>query len=801
MLISKNILSQFVTLPKKLTPQELMSKITVASVEVEGIRDLSEEFKGVIVAEILEVKKHPNADKLQLALVDTGKEKLEIVCGAPNIAVGQKVPLATLGTYLAAMKMTIELRPVRGVNSNGMLCAADELGLGEDHAGILILDSKLKVGTPFAEAMGMDDWILEVDNKSMTHRPDMWGHLGFAREVGAVLGAKFKGFNAKKINAESAEKLHVVVEDTKACPRYMGVIIDGIEVGPSPAWLKNKLEILGQRSINNIVDITNYVMFELGQSLHAFDFEKIDGHLTVRKAKNGEKLVALDEVEYSLTADDLVIADSKRPLIIAGIKGGKESGVSDSTNKIILESANFEHVTIRKTSMRLALRSEASARYEKSLDPNLSELCLSRAIELILEVCPKAKVVSKVVDIKNFKLDQGPIKTSVDYLQKRIGAKIPKKEIVDILKSLGFKSVVSGQKLSVTIPTWRATKDVTGEHDIVEEVARIHGYNNLKPVLPNIGMRFTPVDLRKELEEKIKDMLALGFDMAETYNYSFTNENDIKLFGQNAEDFIRVLSPQSADLSLLRTSMIPNLALSAASNSRFFEHFNLFEVGSVYLKDQKGAVAEPTGKEFLPKQEVHVAGTVYDKGNKDPFFTVKNIVEGLLHRLHFRYSLEFAEQCPAWANGNRFLFVRINDKTVGYISELSQKVQNKIGLKERVGIFDLDLDELAAQYSTELRYVPIPKFPAIDLDISIMVDANTYWQKVQEIVRAADKDLIRDIILFDIYQGEGMEAGKKSLAFRVTYRSDDKTLELKEADLVHNKIKEALKKELGAVIR
>jgi phenylalanyl-tRNA synthetase beta chain len=555
------------------------------------------------------------------------------------------------------------------------------------------------------------------------------------------------------------------------------------------------------------------VMFELGQPLHAFDQTLINNspdsakattgkQIIVRKAKSGEKILALDDKEYELTNEDLVIADSKKALAIAGVMGGKISAISASTTKIVLESANFEHVTIRKTSQRLGLRSESSARFEKSLDPNLSPLALARAIELILEICPNAKVVTQVTDKKNFKLNQGPIKTSVDYIQKRIGYKVPEKEIVRILTSLGFvvKAAKSGD-LSVIIPTWRATKDITGDYDLVEEVARMYGFNNIPAVLPTAKLVRAPFDPLKSLIDQVKPLLAFGFEMAEIYNYSFVAEDYIKKFGESEENYIRVANPQAKGLDLLRRSLVHNLVKSCEANARFSPAFNLFEVGQVFKKEEKGEATDHLAKEFLPKQDVMAAGLIYEKGNKQPFYIAKNVVDILLHRLHFKPQLLTGSTEVSWLNGQRFLEVRIGDQSYGYVSELDPTLAGKLGIKERVAVFEINLSKLSQIYNDRVEYSAIPKYPSIEMDISMIIDKGILWQEVLDQIASVNLTLVRNVEMFDIYSGEGIPEDKKSVAFRITYRSEDKTLETVEAEALHKKIKEILKSKLDATIR
>jgi len=800
MLLSKKWLSEFVTLPQDVSPKELLERVTVASVEVEGITNPAKNLAGVIVAEIREVLPHPNADKLRIAKVFDGKNELQIVCGAPNIAAGQKVPLAPIGTTLPAMGVTIEERAMRGEVSQGMLCASDELGIGTDHEGILILDPEAKVGMSVAELLGLDDWILEVDNKSMTHRPDMWSHFGFAREVAAIFDLPFAEPKIPEIK-EGKQKITVQVENTEACPRYMAVKLEGVKIGPSPDWLVQRLEMVGMRSINSVVDATNYVMLELGQPLHAFDARQIaDEHIVVRNAEQGEKLKLLDGQEVKLMPSDLVIADAQRILALAGIKGGLESGVTNDTTSIIIESANFDHIIIRKTSQRLGLRTDASARYEKSLDPNLTERALRRVVALLGEMSG-GQVVSTVVDVSHFSLNQGPIVVTLEYLTKKIGMPLKAEEVSAILELLGFKLKVSKEVFTITIPTWRATKDVSGPHDIVEEVARIYGYANITPQLPTIQVVRPRVDYEKMLVEKSRDLLAYGFDMHEVYGYSFIAQKAVEQFGDDPERYIRVTNPQAEGLELLRRDLTPGLVLQNPANARMVDSCNLFELGLVFDKSAEGVFADASEKQRLPKQELRLAATIYGGGEVTPFYTAKNVAEILLRRFHYVPELIPQTLPYAWLHPERTLVISVRGEQVGIVSELAPALQKQLKLKHPVGILELNLTKLAQWYSDAREYVAIPKFPAIELDISMEIGRTTLWSAVEKAVLGMGNELIREVTLFDVYEGKGVAAGNKSIAFRVVYRSDDKTLSTAEADTVHAVVKKLMEKEFKAQIR
>ncbi len=804
MYISKKWLQEYVTLPKKITPEELGEKITVASVEVEEVVDQAAQLTGVIVAEITEVLPHPNADKLQLARVFDGKQELRIVCGAPNIAVGQKVPLATIGTYLPAMEFTIEERAVRGEVSQGMLCAPDELGLGSDHAGIMILDADAKVGQPLSQHLHLDDWIIEIDNKSLTNRPDMWGHYGIAREIAAIFNTPHATYTPKKITLakKGTLPLTVTMKADDACIRYTAHVLTGIQVTESPEWIRHRLQAIGQQPINNIVDAANYVMFEFGQPLHTFDYAHIaKGTVAVRTAKAEEKVTTLDGTELTLTTHDLIIADAQKPLAIAGIKGLKTSGIEEATTTILLEAGVFDHVTIRKTSERLGLRTDASVRFEKSLDPHGIEMAVSRFIEIISETCPEVAVVAQHDDTRYRAKKTKPITTTVEYLSKAIGAKLTKKEIADILTRLGFQVQGTGSALSLVVPTWRATRDIEGVHDIVEEVARIYGYGTITPQLPYVQIKRPHVDYEKMLIEKTRDIMAYGFDASEVYSYSFRGEKDVQDFGEAQDSFIRIINPITSGAELLRRHLAPTLVRQVALNAREYDQINLFEVGKVFRKEEQGELLAQDSKERLSKQDTHMAFVVSSKGDAKPYFTAKNVIETLLQRLHCKAALTAQKEAVPWLHTQRSRAVMVGDVVVGYVGEITHSVQKKLKLKERVGVCEINITALASLYSDARLYTSLPKFPSIEMDVSMIVDQQLLWETIVDTIKNLNKEWVRDIVLFDIYEGEAIPQGKKSVAFRITYRSDDKTLETGEVDALHNEIKGILEKEMRAEIR
>jgi phenylalanyl-tRNA synthetase beta chain len=815
MKISLNWLKDFVNIPGKITPEELGLKLKMATVEIEGIEKKGERLEKIIVGEVLEVKKHPNADRLSVTKVNiSGGKILNIVCGAPNVAAGQKVAVALPGTVLAN-GVKLEKREVRGIMSEGMICAEDELGLGTTHLGIMVLPKTAKIGKKLSDVLPITDVIYEVDNKSLSNRPDLWGHYGMAREVAAFLGQKLKVYKIHKVSKVSKSKvnLKIQVQNKKLCPRYLGVAVENIKIASSPEWLRWRLESVGVRAINNIVDITNYVMLELGQPLHAFDFIKIESVkskiknqkskiIEVREAKNGENIITIDGVQRKLDSSMLVIADAEKPIAIAGVMGGANSEVDNETTSIILESANFDSVSVRKTSMRLGLRTEASMRFEKGLDPNLAELAMMKALELILALIPEAKVASKIVDVKNFKLNQGPIKLDLDYLNKKIGQEISAAKVIQILNGLGFGVKKAGKALAVKIPTWRATGDIKIPDDLVEEVARIYGYDNIAPQMPKVAMDPPEVNRDRLVERKVKNILAGGLEMTEVQNYSFVDEKNLRKAAFDASKHIRLINPIAKNLSHLRQSLIPNLILNIAQNQHFFEKIRIFELGTIFYPELGQFKKDAKGKDFLPQQDKSLVGMIQETGDKEPFYQTKDACAVLLNELNINYEFVILkEQPPAWAHPKRILYLKSGEKILGLITELHPKVQNDFGIKEKIGIFGINFDDLVKLYSDKRIYKPIPKYPSIELDLAVIVPKKTVWEEMLKTILATENRLIREVKLFDIYEGKGMEVGKKSLAFRVVYRSDERTLKLDEVKKIEAKVLQILNQKFEAKLR
>jgi len=816
MLVSYNWLKQYVDLPDSLTPEELGLKLTMGVVEVEGVKKRGEKLDGVVVGEILEIKKHPNADKLSVAQVDVGEKKpRQIIFGQMvEMEVGFKIPVALAPTTLPGDNKIKEAK-LRGVESQGMLCLDQEMGLAEEGVSIRFFDKKIKNGTPIIKALGLDDTIFEIDNKSMTHRPDLWGHYGLAREVAAAYGKKLAPYDPPKIGKREAgsEKrecidLKVHVEDLQMCPRYMAVAIDGIKVESSPDWMQNRLLAVGLRPINNIVDITNYVLYDLGQPMHAFDASRLGGtgngergiKIIIRRAKDGEKFTTLDEQQYELTSDMLVIADEKKAVALAGVMGGMNSEISDNTNTIVYESANFNATNVRHTALQLGLRTDSSTRFEKSLDPNNAQLALRRAVQLTLEICPGAKVVSSVADERDFYLNQGPIDLSLEFLNKKIGKEIEKKEVIKILEGLGFFIVDKKEVLKVTVPTWRATKDISIPEDLVEEVARVYGYGNIETSLPMFSITPPKRNEPRLLERKIKNILAGEYGFTEVMLYSFIAPELIKKTGFDVKKHIELDNPIAKDRPYLRRSLLPNLLEALEKNTHIRDSVYLFEFGKTFIKEELGERVSENSDELLPRQDVMCNIVYSSKVDEVPYYEVVSAVRELLSTLGVGFRLEPAFVTEKYIHPGRAANIVVRGISVGVVGELHPAVQEKMGIDMCVGIAELNLNVLLEYISEKSNYKGISQYPAVLRDIAFVVERDVVHEDVVMTIKKVD-ELITDVELFDVFVDNKLGKGKKSMAYHITYLSKEKTLEAEGVDIIHKKVGEILTKQFKAEIR
>jgi phenylalanyl-tRNA synthetase beta chain len=802
--ISLNWIREFVDLPK-LSGKEFGWELTVHTAEVEGVIDEAKNYENMVIGKVLSVKKHPGADRLNLAQVDIGDRTEQIVCGGQNLFEGMLVAVAKPGAWVRwhgeGEPAELTEAKIRGESSYGMICAGEEIGLAPDNTAetkeVRIHDltaTKAKVGTPLAEALNRNDTLLEVDNKSLTHRPDLWSHYGFAREFGAIFGKPLKKLDPflKIKPASGKEKVSIKIENSTLCPRFSAAIMTGIKIEESPEWMKARLRAAGMNPHNNIVDVTNFVMLELGQPMHAYDRKVVgDDGFIVRTAKKGEKLVTLDETEKKLHEEDpLVCNKSGEALGLAGVQGGLKSGISDATTEIILESAAFNPVVVRKSSARHALRTDASQRFEKGLDPGMTEVAINRAINLLQELCPSAKLAGPIVTEGTWKPKKIVVTVSPESVNSKIGVKIPTKEMVSILKSLEFEVALMGKNLKVTVPAHRATGDVSIEEDLVEEVARIYGYDNIPAVLPHKPMQLPLENPERFYKHATRNIFALGLGFTEVVNYSFYSKNHLENCGLQEEGHLKVLNYLSEDQTHMRRSLIPKMLDNIATNQRNFEKVRIFELGHTY---------EEVG-DYMPREEKHLAAMVAEPG--EPFFVIKGALENYLKAFGVTsFQLHESKKPLAYAHPKKCMDITVRGKTVGHLFTVHPGVLKAYDLTTNSGAFELNFSALVQNGREEKRFKPLPKFPSMSFDISVLVDKKTKSSELERAIRSGDEaKIIESVELFDSYEGKNIPEDKKSLSYTIVLRHPERTLTEEEFQKIHGSAFLAIERS-GGIIR
>lgn len=794
-LLSYSWLKEYVATKKQ--PRELAKLLSLHSMSVERVLpevDLLSDK--IVLGEILEVNPHPNADRLKLAVVNVGEEKVNVVCGAPNIKAGMKIAFAKSGAMVRwhGEGDPIELKPakVRGVESFGMICDDCEIGLAKLPNPIGVTDYshvKAKVGTPMAEALKLDDTIM--DTEITTNRIDAASVVGMAREVAAMTGEKMLSGgaygNTPVRGKGRAMPLTISIEDAEKCLGFHGIVLDGAKVGPSPEWLKRRLRAAGHSSFNNVVDVTNYVMRELGHPLHAFDYEKIDGaHLIIRAAKKGEKLKTLDGKVETLQPFMAVVADKKQGQAIAGVMGGDAAKISEATTTILLEAASWNPATIRKTMKALDKFSDAGGYFNKGLSPQLAEVALQRAFQLICEVTG-AHTASPIISkgMKTYKPKQ--VTMEIVNAERVIGAKLKDAQVKKWLDSLGFEVKIAKGKVTAKVPHWRQF-DVTIEEDLIEEVARMYGYQNIENALPSGKMPTPEINAHLEYEDRMKTVMQ-GAGYTELYTYSMVSEALLKLSKRHVEGTIKLLNPLDADHMYMRTRLLPSLLEIAGQNQGVVAEQRLFEIANVYT---------PIKKNELPDEHMEMAGVAVAGDAEDAFREVKGVVLHALKQLGLDKAVQGESRETDLTKPNESLTLSIGKQVVGMVGVVRQDVAQSVGLKKTAVAFELALRDLINMAETEIQYQPIPKYPSVELDLSVTVAGNTPWGKVESIAMKAGEPLLRHVELFDIYDHED---GKKSFGFHLEYRHDDRTLEMKEVEEVQKHVVGTLAKELGAALR
>jgi phenylalanyl-tRNA synthetase beta chain len=782
------------------TPRQIADRLTFSGTEVEGIETIGSDFTGFIVAEVRAVERHPNADKLSVCKVFDGAQELQVVCGAPNVTAGGKYPFAPVGVTVPNGGFVIKKAKIRGVESFGMLCAADELGLSTDHAGLLVLDPKWIAGTPLATVLGPPETVLELE--VTPNRADCLSLIGIARELGAVYGKELKVPSSKFQVPGSKPAASVSVEDPAGCPRYTARLLENVTIGPAPAWMQKRLELAGIRAINNVVDITNYVMLECGQPLHAFDRDLLaEGRVVVRRARAGERMATLDGQERELDPSMLVIADAQRPVALAGVMGGAGSEIRDTTQNILLESAAFRPGDIRATARKVGLSTESSYRFERGVDLEMVDWASRRAADLLVEHAG-ATLVEGVTDFYPAPVQPRKIPCRFDYVRDVTGVAAPDALLREVFERLQLDVAATGPgAIEVSVPSFR--RDLEREIDLVEEFARIHGLDQIPTPAPRAVMDSGSGNTAVRASRRLRDALA-GLGLSEILNYSLVSEPLLDLF--DTHDHARRVAiprPLSADQSVLRPSLVPQLVETLGRNrARQTEEAALYEMGRVFRRDAQGNVVEsdhlalglmgPVGRgEFAKRKALEPA---------EVFQWLKGMVEQLCAALRVT-GFKLQPATVSYAEAGSAVELLVDGKPAGTLSLVSRRVRKEWRLFDPVAVAELSVAALTG-HALDLRgYRDLPAHPSVARDVAMIVgDAVRHEAIVACIKKAAPRELER-IVLFDIFTGAAIGAGRRSVAYSLTYRAADRTLTDEEANGYHEKVKAALRADLSAELR
>ncbi len=806
MKISYNWIKQFIKIDWQ--SEETAALLTDLGLEVEVVekyQSVKGGLEGIVIGHVLNCVPHPDADRLKVTTVDLGDgTPVQIVCGASNVAAGQKVPVATIGTILydkEGESFTIKKGKIRGQESHGMICAEDEIGLGNSHDGIMVLDESLQPGTSAATVFKIEnDEVFEIG--LTPNRADAMSHLGTARDLRA--GMLQSGVNVELITPSVSNfrvdkrtlKIDIDVKESKLVPRYCGVTISGITVKPSPAWLQNRLKSIGLNPKNNIVDVTNYVLHELGQPLHAFDAAKISGKVIVKTVPSGTKFTTLDDVERSLHEEDIMICDEKGPLCIAGVFGGKESGVSESTNAIFLESAYFNPVSVRKTAKRHQLNTDASFRFERGIDPSITEYALKRAALLIQEVAG-GEITSDIIDVYPKKVEDFSVFLNFNKVAKIIGQEISKDIIKKILVSLDIKvNSVSDSGLGLTIPAYRV--DVQREIDVIEEILRVYGYNNIK--FSN-KVNATVANSPRTEDYKIQNVVATQLNSQgfhEMMANSLTTANYIQLSEMLKEEHnVTMLNPLSSDLSTMRQSLLfSGLEAISYNINRKNTDLKLFEFGKTYHNYPSGYEEKKHLTLFLTGNRNQETWTTSQKPTD--FFLFKGYVNAVLERLGIQKTQNQPLTSDVFSEG---IAVSLGKDTIVEMGVVKKSIVKHFGIKQEVFFADFNWAAILKLISNKIKFTEIPKYPEVRRDLALLIDQTVTYESIYTIAKQTEKSLLKNIDLFDVYEGQNLPEGKKSYALSFSIQDSSKTLTDEQIDKIMNKLQKNFETELGAVLR
>ena len=806
MKVSLNWVKKYIDIPAELTNSQIAYDLTMRTVEVEDVVDTAEKFHDIVVGNITAVNAHPNADKLRVCMVDIGEaEDVQIVCGGSNLYEGEKVVVSKPGAEVywhgESELMKIKETKMRGVASYGMICGAEEVYLedlypADDPTVIVDLgDIDATPGQNIADVIGMNDTVLEIDNKSLTNRPDLWGHYGIARELAAIYKLPLKPLD-EFVVPEGLREYEVEIDCTEKCYRYACLEIRNLSVKDSPLWMKTAIINGGMRPINAIVDITNYIMLSVGQPTHAFDRTHVTGEkIVVRNAKSDEKLELLDGENIDLTPEDLVICDIEGPIALAGIRGGKKDSILDDTVDVVLEVANFTAGAIRNTGKRFDEKTDASIRYEKGIDTQRVDQGLALGIKLFKEIFPEAEFTA-FKDVNPIETKRAEVDVTKAFLDTRLGKVLDDNEISDTLGRLGFDVEFKNGVFRTVAPTWRSTGDISMRDDVLGEIARLVGYENFeaKPLPVNFENAVHQIEM--DLNRHLREHLAFRCGFNEIFTYPWIDEKYIKAAKIDMAKGVRLATPPAPELATLRQSLVPGALEAVVKNLRYYDEFKIFEVAEVF---EKGEFHPSSEDETLPIHKLMLTGAVVGKDAKSLFFDAKGVVESLPRYCHMNgYQFKQIEK-PSWADSEVYLNILNDDKEiVGSLGLVSVATLSDAGVKKAsAAVFELDVKKLVPFTSRTNEFEHLPQFPLVEEDLSLLADEDVKWEDIYEAI----KYMAKEVSFIEEYRGSQIPEGKKSIMIRIKLGNDDSTMTAKQIEKKTKNILNVLAKKTGVTLR
>ena len=806
MKVSLNWVKKYIDIPAELTNSQIAYDLTMRTVEVEDVIDTAEKFHDIVVGKITAVNAHPNADKLRICMVDIGEsEDVQIVCGGSNLYEGEKVVVSKPGAEVywhgESELMKIKETKMRGVASYGMICGAEEVYLedlypADDPTVIVDLgDIDATPGQNIADVIGMNDTVLEIDNKSLTNRPDLWGHYGIARELAAIYKLPLKPLD-EFVVPEGLREYEVEIDCTEKCYRYACLEIRNLSVKDSPLWMKTAIINGGMRPINAIVDITNYIMLSVGQPTHAFDRTHVTGEkIIVRNAKVDEKLELLDGENIDLTPEDLVICDVEGPIALAGIRGGKKDSILDDTVDVVLEVANFTAGAIRNTGKRFDEKTDASIRYEKGIDTQRVDQGLALGVKLFKEIFPEAEFTA-FKDVNPVETKRSEVDVTKAFLDTRLGKVLDDSEISDTLRRLGFDVEFKNGVFHTVAPTWRSTGDISMRDDVLGEIARLVGYENFeaKPLPVNFENAVHQIEM--DLNRHLREHLAFRCGFNEIFTYPWIDEKYIKAAKIDMAKGVRLATPPAPELATLRQSLVPGALEAIVKNLRYYDEFKIFEVAEVF---EKGEFHPSSEDETLPIHKLMLTGAVVGKDAKSLFFDAKGVVESLPRYCHMDgYQFKQVEK-PSWADSEVYLNILNDDKeVVGSLGLVSVATLSDAGVKKAsAAVFELDVKKLVPFTSRTNEFEHLPQFPLVEEDLSLLADEDVKWEDIYEAI----KYMAKEVSFIEEYRGSQIPEGKKSIMIRIKLGNDDSTMTAKQIEKKTKNILNVLAKKTGVTLR